>query len=102
MADPFEDAWLKWGWAIIEAEALEVDIDAFSKEFRSEGLGTVRCDYQPKHHRFAAILDAIHVDLPKRWGLRVGNIVHNYRSCLDHIAWQLVDRGTRPTASLTD
>ena len=103
MADPFDSAWLKWGWGVIEAEALKTDIDAFTEHIRADGLGTTRCEYQPKYHRFAVILDSIHfVEFPQRWGLRLGNVVQNYRSALDHIAWTLVDQGKTPPPTLTD
>lgn len=29
-------------------------------------------------------------DMPPDWSLRVGDVVHNLRSALDHLAWQLV------------
>jgi hypothetical protein len=100
---PFDSAWLKWGWGEIEAEALKNDIDAFTEHLRTDGLGTTRCEYQPNYHRFAVILDSIHVvEFPQRWGLRLGNIVHNYRSALDHIAWTLVCQGKTPPPTLTD
>lgn len=33
-------------------------------------------------------------ELPPSFGARFGDILHNYRSVLDHIAWQLVRHGT--------
>jgi hypothetical protein len=33
---------------------------------------------------------------PDRWGLRLGDVVHGYRSCLDHAAWAMVKRGRTP------
>jgi hypothetical protein len=102
MADPFDSAWLKWAWAVAEAKALHDDIDAFSEQIEADGFGTTRCDYQPQHHRFAVVIDSVMTELPPRWGLRLGNIVHNYRSCLDHIAWDVVCRGHRPPTTLTE
>jgi hypothetical protein len=102
MTDPFESPWLKWGWAVVESNRLQLDIDGFTNDLKGKEFGRVRADYQPKHHRFAIVLDEIYAELPKRWGLRLGNIVHNYRSCLDHLAWTLVERGKTPPSTLTD
>jgi hypothetical protein len=103
MAGPFDSAWLKWGWAVIEAEALKDDIDVFTEHLRGQGLGRTRCDYQSTYHRFAVVLDQLTIpDFPQKWGLRLGNIVHNYRSCLDHLAWALVERGSTPPSTLTE
>jgi hypothetical protein len=57
MAGPFDSAWLKWGWAVIEAKALEADIDAFSK-VEGKDFGFPRCEYQPKHSWFAVSLES--------------------------------------------
>ena len=102
MDDAFEGVWLKWGWAVVESNRLQLDINAFMDDLKGKQFGRVRADYQPKHHRFAVILDAVNAEFPKRWGLRVGNIVHNYRSCLDHLAWALVERGRTPPDKLTE
>jgi hypothetical protein len=34
---------------------------------------------------------------PITWGLLLGDIVHNYRSSLDHVAWALYKRGRTPS-----
>lgn len=101
MVDPFDSAWLKWAWAVREARALEEDIRVFPDQLGPDGIGTTRCDYQPKHHRFAVVMDSLYVDLPPRWGLRLGSAVHNFHSCLDHIAWAVVERGKRPPSTLS-
>lgn len=37
-------------------------------------------------------------EVPREWGARVGDILHNVRSALDHLAWQLVlDDGGSPS-----
>lgn len=102
MADPFDSAWLKWAWAIVEARALEEDIGAFTERLGPEGLGNTRCHYQPKRHRFAVTIDSVLEEFPARWGLRLGSIVYNFRCSLDHIAWALVERGKTPPATLSD
>lgn len=102
MDSEFEGVWLKWGWAVVESNRLQLDINAFMDDLKGKEFGRVRADYQPKYHRFAVILDAVNAKFPKRWGLRLGNIVHNYRSCLDHLAWTLVERGRTPPDKLTE
>ena len=41
----------------------------------------------------------VHEEPPSRWGVLIGDVVHNLRSALDHLAWQLVLlNGAEPTA----
>jgi hypothetical protein len=101
MDDLFDSAWLKWGWAVVEARALEKDIADFTQNLGPEGIGATRCDYQPKSHRFAVTIDRL-IPFPPRWGLRLGSIVHNFRCSLDHIAWACVERGETPPNTLTE
>src|ERR1700687_47569 len=43
-------------------------------------------------HRTGDEVFKIHgnLEVPARWGCIVGEVVHNLRSALDHLAWQLV------------
>lgn len=41
-------------------------------------------------------------DLPESFAARFGDAIHNYRSALDHVAWQLVSHGLRPPSTLTE
>jgi hypothetical protein len=41
-------------------------------------------------------------DLPWTWGLYLGDIASNFRACLDHVAWAIVSRGSRPPSTLSD
>jgi hypothetical protein len=41
-------------------------------------------------------------DLPESFSARFGDAIHNYRSALDHVAWQLVSHGLRPPNTLTE
>jgi hypothetical protein len=38
-------------------------------------------------------------DVPASFAARFGDAIHNYRSALDHIAWQLVLHGAKPSLS---
>lgn len=40
-------------------------------------------------------------DLPESFAARFGDAIHNYRSALDHLAWQLTCHGTTPPDQLT-
>jgi hypothetical protein len=44
--------------------------------------------------RAAIVVDQGVPDLPASFAARFGDILHNYRSVLDHIAWQLVLHGS--------
>lgn len=45
-------------------------------------------------YRARLLIDQGVPDLPPSFAARFGDILHNYRSVLDHIAWQLVRHGT--------
>ncbi len=96
----FESAWLKWSWAKSHAQTLETNINAWGNNPDREAGITLATYYDVKHHRIDVYIDELD-PLPIEWGLYIGDVAHNYRSCLDHIAWALVERGTTPTASLT-
>jgi hypothetical protein len=97
----FASAWLKWGRAIVHAEALRADIDAFRGDADADPILSFRAEYQPKRHGFS-VTPTI-VDLPPaRWGLMLGDVVSNFRAALDHLAWAIVSRGSSPPGGLTD
>jgi hypothetical protein len=89
---PFDSAWLKFGWAIVHADALneEIAAHALSSEGRTP-FKTARY-YDPKRHCIVLPIYSIE-PFPIRWGLRLGDVVHGYRSALDHVAWAVVKRG---------
>ena len=41
-------------------------------------------------------------DLPDSFSARFGDAIHNYRSALDHLAWQLVCHGSMPPPTLSE
>lgn len=87
---------MKWGRAVVHAQALEADISAFVLDLRGKPFGKIRHDYKPKRHGFAIIVDEAH-PIPPRWNLMLGDVASNLRSCVDHIAWTVVQRGTKAT-----
>ena len=101
--DPaFDDPWLKWAWAVRNAKALHAEVTRFLKD-EVQPPWTTRQEYNSKLHGFSVFIDSVATErLPDIWGLRVGDIIHAYRSCLDHLAWVLVDRGRTPTRTLSE
>jgi hypothetical protein len=62
---------------------------------------TSKKNYKAKCHRIDISVAKVE-SLPIEWGLLLGDIVHNYRSALDCIAWALVELGKRPPHTLTE
>jgi hypothetical protein len=96
MSQPLDDARAKLSRANLHAEALRADI-------RDAGQG------EPYTIPLAEDLDEDTGDLhlrvayetarPERWGLLIGDALHNFRSALDNAWWQLAVRhlGREPT-----
>lgn len=98
----FDDPWLKWAWAVKHAKAFEAELGGFLKA-EIKPPWTTRQEYHPELHGFCVFIDTVATDrLPDTWGLRIGDVLHAFRSCLDHLAWVLVDRGRTPTAALSE
>jgi hypothetical protein len=51
--------------------------------------------YDAKRHCIRVFAQA-RDPFPDLWGPMLGDVIHNYRSCLDHIAWALYRRGRTP------
>lgn len=99
--DLFESAWLKWAWAKAHAHLLKANINAWGRDPDRDlglSLGTY---YDPKRHRIEVFIRELD-PLPIAWAVVIGDAAHNYRSCLDHIAWALVTRGRTPPDKLSD
>ncbi len=64
--------------AIDDTFSLKVEVN----QARNEATAVARIDALPIIH--------------ERCGLALGDAIHNYRSALDHIAWNLVKVGTKP------
>jgi hypothetical protein len=99
--DPlFDSAWLKLSHGLAHAKALDAEIDDFSSRNSDEEVLFMQTDYVPRRHGFSVYVTDI-APMPSRWGLMLGDVAHNYRSALDHLAWSLVCRGHTPPAQLT-
>jgi len=51
--------------------------------------------YDAKRHCIHLIAEVTE-PFPRIWGTLLGDVIHNYRSCLDHVAWALYKRGRTP------
>jgi hypothetical protein len=100
--DPaFASAWLKWGQAVVHAQALNLEVKVFCVAAEEAPLLAHRTEYHPRRHGFAVVVDRVLVPIPVRWGLILGDFANNLRSSLDHLAWALVVRGRSPPDTLT-
>jgi hypothetical protein len=96
MADPFASAWLKWGRAVVHAQALDRELARVNKRFQTERPYTTRTEYDPEHHCVRVLIDRFE-PMPPLLGLLIGDAASNFRSSLDHLAWAIVTtRGRRP------
>jgi hypothetical protein len=99
VAGAFDSAWLKWAMGVVNAQVLESNInDLAGQGVLQLQLGTTQ-EYDAKRH--CIILTATEVPelFPILWGLLLGDLVHDYRSSLDHLAWALYKRGRTPDLS---
>jgi hypothetical protein len=72
-----------------QLEQLQGDIDSF---FTHDRRVIERA--AAEHRRPVSRADPDPIPLPLMWSIRVAEIVHNIRSALDHLVWQLVIRRT--------
>jgi hypothetical protein len=98
MDDLFDSAWLKWAQAVVNAEVLQVNLN----ELAGQGILQVpigmTCEYHPKSHCVVITAGPENVPriFPVHMGLLLGDIVHNFRASLDHLAWAIYKRGKTP------
>lgn len=81
---PLVGAMLKAHWAGKYVDALHKEINTFLDK---DTHGVVE-KFHPEVGMYVRFIQAPG-DTRDEWSLMVGDIAHNYRSCLDHIAWQL-------------
>jgi hypothetical protein len=89
-------------WTLLETNPLTTHGSSGGGQWlRSADLSKTSTPYERKSRCFVVTVDETQV-LPVVWGLQLGNIVHNLRSSLDHLAWAVVARGRRPPTVLTE
>ncbi|MEX1133757.1 MAG: hypothetical protein WED83_02815 [Acidimicrobiia bacterium] len=92
---PLESAWHKYRWAQYHAQSVNSQLEGV---FGADGdILTINVEVNQAADEATAIarigrLPIIH----ERCGLALGDAIHNYRSALDHIAWNLVKIGRTP------
>lgn len=85
MAHPLDGIWLKVERSYHQLDALRTEMDRF---LESHPYG-VAGDFNTETRRLVAYL-TIREPCPGVWGVLIGEMVHNLRSALDHLVWQLV------------
>lgn len=80
----------KWRWANDHIQSLQSEIGAF---FDGDNYAvTTQFDEKTDYHILRV---QIREDAPlERWGLIVGDILHNLRTCLNYVVYQLAVRGS--------
>lgn len=101
MDDPFDSAWLKWAQAVVNAEVLERSINDLAGQGELQMRLGLMQEYDAKRHCIILTVGPRETPavFPIHLGLLLGDIVHNYRSSLDHLAWALYKRGRTPKLS---
>lgn len=83
MPHPLDGCWAKLHRAKEHADTLRGEIDRHAKEV------VVQPRFDPHRGKFA--LEIVHVpELPIRWGAIIGDALHNFRSALDYLAYEMV------------
>lgn len=80
--------WAKWKRAVEQLESLDADIRDFGKQPNPYTVHA-HIDYHTGRHSFQ-FFPAWSGAIATRWGAIIGEIVHDYRSALDNLVWQLV------------
>ena len=95
MADPFDSAWLKWVQGVSNAQVLLDNMLTLAEQPNLQLESWFGQYYDAKRHCICVIAQVTE-PFPRLWGVLLGDVIHNYRSCLDHIAWALYKRGRTP------
>jgi len=83
-----DGVWAKWNRAIEQLNVLDKEVLTFSQKSDAYKM---RSEIGPNNgeHVFR-IYPAWQPGVPLRWGAIIGEIVHDFRSALDQLVWQLV------------
>lgn len=89
MAGPLDESWAKLERAHFHVDALTADIKNVLKA-DGKPAWTIAKKYEPENSRFAITVGTV-IPFPlDRWGVILGDALHNFRSALDYLAWVLV------------
>jgi hypothetical protein len=95
----FRGVWAKIDRAREHTQTLNNEIgvgpDGVPTRFAAINRVSVRLEYEPDtgYHVFRTA-GALPEDVLRRWGVIAGDVIHNLRSALDHVVWQLSLVGT--------
>jgi hypothetical protein len=94
MSSPLADAWAKYKRADAHADALHREISVYRE---SDAVDIVH-ESDPQTRDYVFRVKVREPPPLREWGLTVGDVLHNLRSALDSLAWQLVilSTGTEP------
>lgn len=91
----FDSAWLKWGRGVTHAQALDAEIEQFAAAIRGQPVVRLVNRYDGRRRGFAVVVKDAPTLVPT-WNLLLGDVITNFRASLDHLAWEVVRRGTTP------
>ncbi|MCH7737463.1 MAG: hypothetical protein IH872_08700 [Chloroflexi bacterium] len=96
MSHPLENTWLKLNRADKHLHELKRKMDGFAyrEPYRMVRHELPEDGYYVYDFRFLRMP-------PRRWGIILGDIAHNMRSALDHLAWSLAGLTTKSPARST-
>ncbi len=92
-----DSAWFKWDWAVRHSQLLQADIAGTLKpdgDPGSESVLRIGHEYDPQLNCWVVKVKFVG-DIPTRLSLIAGDVIQNFRSALDHLAWFLVQRVSR-------
>jgi hypothetical protein len=87
---PLHSCWLKLNRANAHLETLQREIESWLAQKPYAVFG----EYEPGTPDQYVFRVRFFAPVPPEWGVLIGEFLHNARSALDHIAWQIVSRGT--------
>ena len=93
MADPLASATLKLKRANLHAGTLKRETRRF---LNAHEKPTFRGQFEANFTRYVVYVRTGYPDPPDSFAVIFGDAIHNYRSALDHLAWQLVKHGNQP------
>ena len=85
MTPSLEDPWRKYKWAEDHSEPFWNEIQTFEQT----NPYTIRCEVNADTGEYVFYIEELPEVVPD-WGMTIGDIVHNLRSTLDHLAVLLV------------
>ena len=94
--DPlFDDAWLKFAWALKRSETLHAELGRIQDlQTKTGGSFETIQKFDAKTKRFTVVVTSVD-PFPAHCSLLLGEVLHGYRSALDNAAWASVLRAAR-------